>query len=465
MHQGTGAKPKTYGISTRSNSRTGQVIQTQDDVPSGNTASVEANNRTVSSDVEDSPNPNKVTEDGSTITTPSFSPLTMLGNSGEQVERMNSTGIVEVVESALEATQASMLELMRKEMQKAVSIAVKTALSQTSSPHAGPSSNPAAQSVDWPHELPSMPTAPVHTNAPTVSNIPNDDFINVDNRNCFSRPKYPYISKWGVKFDGTTKTPQIEDFLFRVERLRKSYGFSERELLEGFHLLLEGRANQWYWAQTRQYPDMNWKNFKLNMTREFQRYQSNLDVLRQMMDRKQGRDETVTQYIDAITILRTQLRQSLQDYEVIDIIKAGLKPRIAHLLFSADIYSVEQLRNECRKAEEFLDRESVARVRTNAPSRMVNEIFDSDYKEITKEVDELKLRPKVTSFLKTETSRCWNCGDNGHVFKQCTSSQRSLFCFKCGSPGITAPQCNNCKKSTRPSNPFKSESVSTQTVD
>lgn len=58
------------------------------------------------------------------------------------------------------------------------------------------------------------------------------------------RQKYPYISKWGLKFDGTPRTPLVEDIIFRVDRLQKSYGCSDKELVDGFHHLLEGRVNQ-----------------------------------------------------------------------------------------------------------------------------------------------------------------------------------------------------------------------------
>lgn len=464
MQPAASAIPKPHGRTTRSNSRAAGDLKDNQ----GNTQpeDIGSGNGITPTNVDDNESrslPAEVTGDNSTVTRPSFSPLTIRGNSVDRAERLSSTGIVEVVETALEASQASMIEVMRKEMQSAVAAAVKVALSQSPITPCNPSDGyvSPAQNINWPHDLPPRQTDTRHV----ASGRHNSEFQNCDGRDCFNRSKYPYINKWGIKFDATPKTPQIEDFLFRIERLRRSYGCSERELLDGFHHLLEGRASQWYWGQIRQYPNMNWENLKVYITHEFQRFQSNLDVMRQIMDRKQGRDESATQYIDAITSLRTQLREPLKDFEVIDILKAGLKPKLAHLTFSGSFYSVEQFRNEVRKAEEFLEREPSQRIRPNAPSRMLNEIFESETDEMVNEVDELRFRSKPAIATNKDSSRCWNCGDHSHVFKQCNSSKRSLFCFRCGTPGVTAPQCNNCRQQSRAGNSSKTESVSTQTVD
>ncbi|XP_073835648.1 uncharacterized protein [Musca autumnalis] len=462
MQPATGAKPKTYGIITRSTSQAvGEAAGTEQGTETGIPASADGNDPPTPNELASPPTLAQVNEQPSTITRPSFSPLTIRGNDDDQVDRLSSTGVLDVVQSALEVTQASMVETMKKEMQTAIAAAVREAFSKTVPP-----GNPndrrelPSPSIDWPRELPPLRTETAHAGSGSRNNeVPNRY------REDFCRPRHPYLSKWGIKFDATPKTPNVEDFIFRVERLCRSYGCSEQELVDEFHHLLEGRPCQWYWGKIRQYPNMNWESLKISIVHEFQRFQSNLDVMRQIMDRKQGRDESATQYIDSINNLRTQLREPLKDFEVIDILKAGLKPRLAHLTFSGTFYSVEQFRNEVRKAEEFLERESSSRFRTSPPTRMVNEINDNDFDDLVQEVEELRFRPKAPGVSKSEPMRCWNCNDKGHTFKQCTSSQRSLFCFRCGSPGVTAPQCNNCKQNSRTFASSKAESVSTQTVD
>ncbi|XP_075158737.1 uncharacterized protein LOC142231946 [Haematobia irritans] len=402
----------------------------------------------------------------STITRPSFSPLTGHGEGMDSGGRLDSTSVFEAMEAAVSATQASMLQIMRSEMKAAVAETLRNALSG-SLPQSNSSAN-VSQEVDWPHDLPPMGGDLPPTQEGNNSSYKQSRRTQRPPNANESSQRTPYIDlgKWGIRFDGTAKTPLIEDFMFRVERLQGSYGCSDQEMVNGFHHLLEGRANQWYWNRIQLHPNINFENLKIDMIREFQKYHTNIDVLRQMMDRKQGKDERATDYIDAIQSLRTQLREPLQPYEVVDIIKSGLKPKLASLIFSTQIYSVEHLRSECRKAEDFIDREYQHRTRFNQPVRVVNELFD--FEDVVDRVEELRIRPKLVTHrdnTEGEKIRCWNCNSSGHGFKQCPSMQRNLFCYRCGSKGVTAPQCINCRQGNLSSNTAKGESRSTQTVD
>lgn len=304
------------------------------------------------------------------------------------------------------------------------------------------------QGIDWPNSLPPRQyeydpnrTIRGNTAGPTTSARPL-----LPSTEANVRPKYPFLSKWSIKFYGTSKTPLVEDFIFRVDRLQRSYGCPDQELVDGFHHLLEGRANQWYWDRIQLHPNLNLKNLRIDIVREFQRYHKNVDVLRQIMDRRQGRDEKATRFIDSINSLRTQLREPLQDYEVVVIIKAGLKPKLPHLIFGTQIYSVEHLRNECRRAEELLDREYQQKSRLGIPGRTVNELYEPNTVDDCTSVEEVRFRNNIRKLPPADPPRCWNCRESRHTFRQCTSTQRALFCFRCGAQGVTSPQCQTCKQ-------------------
>ncbi|KAI8116192.1 hypothetical protein CVS40_11704 [Lucilia cuprina] len=55
------------------------------------------------------------------------------------------------------------------------------------------------------------------------------------------------IDKWGLEFDGDNNKLAVEDIVFRLERLQSQYGVSWKEVLDNFHLLVEGAAEKWYW--------------------------------------------------------------------------------------------------------------------------------------------------------------------------------------------------------------------------
>lgn len=50
------------------------------------------------------------------------------------------------------------------------------------------------------------------------------------------------VEKWRLKFDGTSKTINAEDFIFRLEQLRQDYQCDWDEVLVKFPQLLEGPA-------------------------------------------------------------------------------------------------------------------------------------------------------------------------------------------------------------------------------
>ncbi|XP_075161622.1 uncharacterized protein LOC142234380 [Haematobia irritans] len=397
----------------------------------------------------------------SSVTQPQYSPLTNIAANNSQGDNMNSTELFREVRDTGEESTASILQIIRNEMREAVAVAVRSALSASPAP-SNQASNPSPD-VNWPHEFP--PENGVKRRQPNNGSCGQPNSRKNSNIQ-ISRPKYHDISKWGIKFDGTSRTPVIEDFIFRVDRLQESYGCSDEELLAGFHNLLEGRANQWYWDRIQRHPDLTFPNLRIDIVREFEQFHSNADVLRQMIDRRQGRDERATQYIDAMNSLRMQLREPLKEHEMVDIIKAGLKPRIAHMIFGTQLYSVEHLRAECRRAESFLEREFQQRSRPGVPVRSVNELYNSDIDELTECVEELRFRNNFQKKPDKTNIKCWNCGTIGHTFKQCSAEQRGYFCFRCGQSGVTTPQCNNCRVGNRRANVnVCGDSRSTQTTE
>lgn len=56
------------------------------------------------------------------------------------------------------------------------------------------------------------------------------------------------------------------------------------------------------------------------------------------------------------------------------------------------------------------------------------------------DVDEIELNKPTKNPL-----ICWNCRQNGHMFMDCPSTERTLFCYRCGEPEVKAPNCSNCK--------------------
>lgn len=41
-------------------------------------------------------------------------------------------------------------------------------------------------------------------------------------------------------------------------------------------------------------------------------------------------------------------------------------------------------------------------------------------------------QPRSGPFVRSEQGKCFKCGEEGHLFRQCTRQRQRIFCFNCG---------------------------------
>lgn len=254
----------------------------------------------------------------------------------------------------------------------------------------------------------------------------------------------PFVERWGIKFDGTCKTMSAEDFVFRVETLQRDYNCSENEILTDFHHLLTGEALDWYWLE-RQHEQINrWGDLRNMILRRYRRFESDFEVQRKIMDRRQLPQESFEDYCNAILKLYNQQRQKISEDDLVEMMKCNLRPALAQLVFPIRMFGLSHFRIECRKAETLLQSQRQAFNQRQYVPR-VNELDYTEPDEPNMEVHAISNNPKYV---------CWNCRQQGHGFMECPAQDRRLFCFKCGFDNTTSPKCPRCSGNKR-SDPTK----------
>lgn len=248
------------------------------------------------------------------------------------------------------------------------------------------------------------------------------------------------MEKWGLKFDGTSKSFSVEDFVFRVESLREDYNCPWLVLMKGFHHLVTGNAQQWFWDFRRQNPSCDWNHLRYHLLRKFRRYESDYEIQRKIMERRQQTSESADIYIAEIIKLQNQLRIAIPEYELVRMVKENLKDGVAQLVFPMDIGSMDQLLEECRRAERNVAKRSHFRQQTNF--RRINEV---DNEEWPQEESYYEIEAINHSNLPGKQLTCWNCKAAGHSFVDCPIVQRNLFCYRCGFSDVISPNCPKCK--------------------
>ena len=251
------------------------------------------------------------------------------------------------------------------------------------------------------------------------------------------------LEKWKIIYDGNGS---VSDFLFKVETLSRRSKCSEEQLLNNFHVLLEGKAETWYWWYMKNNRNVIFPSLRQAITREFGHLESDHDILMKITMRKQQMKESYDDFHTAVVSMNSRLRNPMSESSLIDIMKQNLTPNLKFLLFNSLPRTIEDLKDTARRAELVL-----------RDNKMFNPYFGNNrnVSEIDTSVDDSAeldtLDPQIEAIHYTKRNskpdysriQCWNCLKYGHSYIYCNEEIRSPFCFKCGQKGVLTPKCPN----------------------
>lgn len=250
------------------------------------------------------------------------------------------------------------------------------------------------------------------------------------------------VERFGLNFTGNPNSLPVEDFIYRLEYFQKHYKLSWDEILNEFHILVSGPAYEWFWLQQRSNNVSSWPALKHALIERFKTRRTCFEEMRDLLERKQMPGESIDSFFHDLNLMRSKLERPVSEFEMINLAKKNLRKSLSSIVYSMQVSSLEQLRVECLEVERtFFKREPVQPISLpNKPMRVSAVQEESDDGEILELTDDNDEIAAVNSNI-----ICWNCHNPGHLFKDCPSSQRSLFCFKCGKPNTISPKCVNCR--------------------
>ena len=194
------------------------------------------------------------------------------------------------------------------------------------------------------------------------------------------------------------------------------------------------------------------------MIQKFCIHDSDVEIQCKIVDRKQKASESLENFLDALLLLRNQMRNRISELELVRIAKQNLKDGLYQLIFPMAIHNMDQLFEEGKRAERNLAKRSSETHRYPQNFRRVNELeipFE-DPQKIFFDLEAFKMSQNSSSIV------CHNCKVPGHTYYQCTVLPKRIFCFRCGFENVTTPKCPNCSGNSSQSM-MQQTSCSTQT--
>ncbi|KAI8115856.1 hypothetical protein CVS40_11994 [Lucilia cuprina] len=239
------------------------------------------------------------------------------------------------------------------------------------------------------------------------------------------------IDKFGLEFSGNQggrDQLSVEEFVFRLEHMQRQYQIPWNEILRDFHVLVKGTVRQWYWAQLQTTVISDWGTLRLALINRYKTVRSNWELMQELVERKQMPGESTDDYFHSLNLLRAKLEMPISEGEMIRIAKRNLKESLARMVYSMAVNSMEHLRMKCLDAKRTFPRRDTRNMpgQPTRSRRYISEVM------LNAEDEENGFHAQVAAI--GEALICRSCQQKGHLFKDCLSQQRSLFCYKCGRP-------------------------------
>lgn len=268
--------------------------------------------------------------------------------------------------------------------------------------------------------------------------------IPMSTRDLSSRPDKvsQIISNWKIKFNGSSTSLPVDNFIYRVEALTKQTLDGDFDILcRSASTLFEGKASDWFWRFHRTVPVVRWVDLCKALRQQYRDSRTDIDFRELIRDRKQKPNEPFDTFYDSIIDLVDRLDSPFDDKTLVEILRRNLQPDIQHEILNMSISSVGQLREICRRREFFI--QDISRKQGFGSNRHNNFVRRAAELEFSENND-----PELLEFEEVSevSSVCWNCRKSGHRYQECLAD-RTIFCYGCGTPQVYKPNCRKCNDS------------------
>lgn len=335
--------------------------------------------------------------------------------------------------------------------------------------HAGVNNNPNAT-----YDIPNAYNAAADARLPQLANGQANRGIQSE-----SRQKTVPIHRWHIRFSGedkrvSNKDLKLNEFLYLLQVQKTAMKISDADLLSQIHYLLTDSAQTWYFSCYDQFHD--WDNFVGRIRERFLSPDHAVEAWQEIATRNQLKTETARTYLNKMVMAFRSLPMATDEPTQVAIIRRGLLPETRNIIGPWNVHTIGEMEailariQPTKPAEKksetraFFSKRTFGRKTVEAvndeksDSEEELELNEEEVSMIRKLREDKKKRPRDEKHRSTrkaengskesedtntrrEEVKCHNCGERGHIFRNCTVPRRGIFCYKCGKQEVTTKEC------------------------
>ncbi|KAL7726504.1 hypothetical protein ACLKA6_001126 [Drosophila palustris] len=193
-------------------------------------------------------------------------------------------------------------------------------------------------------------------------------------------------------------------------------------------------SREWYWVHVRHSRVDTWSHLRQALLDLFRGYQTEHDIMQDLLQREQQSSEGVDDYIHHMRQLASSFLKPLRDRDLVKIIKRGLKKSLARYVYAMECIKVE--RNARRRTRSGYPQQTRYSHGVKKSVQKI-EVPPAEPEPPPEDLEKASMRPRLL---------CWSCGQFYHIWRDCLFKERKIFCYLCGNLTLLVPSVKDVRK-------------------